>query len=85
MGWTLNLHANCASDFTQVDSRAAEVFVDELERRIGGTVNLATIDWIWDEYSKFTKHGKEYSDKYRPTDPERLAGAQPGCFGIQVN
>jgi len=85
VGWTLELHANCASDFTQISLEDKEKFARELEIRLNGEIDLATIDWIWDEYSRFARTGQTYSDKYRPTLPERLKEAELGCFGIPVN
>ena len=42
------------------------------DRRLTGTVDLGTIDWIWDEYIKHSTGGRHYSQGYRPTDPDHV-------------
>jgi hypothetical protein len=64
VSWTINLHGNCGEI---TDRNRAQAFAEEFERRLLDGVDLATIDWIWDEYGRFSKYGKEYSEKYRPT------------------
>ena len=70
IGWTLNAHGNCGGHPNFVDSDMAELFADELENKLRGEVGMDTIDWIWDEYMRFSKV-KSY-DQFRPTSPERL-------------
>jgi|SRR5262245_4006302 len=84
IGWTLNLHANCGGSAGAEGREWQEAFVAELKRRLQGPVGLNTIDWIWDEYERATRHGKDYSDRWRPTRPENLAQAEYVSFGIQV-
>ncbi len=84
-GWTINLHANCGSLSGTVENDWRDGFVQELERRLGGPLSLADIDWIWDEYATHTKYGQKYSDDYRPTPLEVRRGAEVGCFGLQVD
>jgi hypothetical protein len=67
VGWTLNLHGNCGVSHTWVDRDQKWPYLDELERRLQGPVSAATIDWIWDEYARITKHGRAYGDRWRPT------------------
>ena len=71
VGWTLNLHANC-SWFPAFPPDKLLRFADELDGVIQGDVDMRTIDWIWDEYVRHARWGKDYSKKYRPTAPERL-------------
>ena len=78
VGWTYNLHANCYS----VNQREIWPFLKQLEQRLQGPVNAATIGWIWDEYTRITDWGQRYSDNYRPTRSPDLERAQPGCFGM---
>jgi hypothetical protein len=84
IGWTVNLHANCVADFTQVTAIGQDSFASEFEEKLRGSVDISTIDWVWDQYAKFTKSGKLYSDKYRPTKSDDLKHAEEGCFGIPV-
>jgi hypothetical protein len=51
-------------------------FADELGRRLQGKVEMSTIDWIWDGFEEIGKNGRSYSERYRPTMPERLRDAE---------
>lgn len=84
VGWTINLHTNWGAHHTYVDRDQMWPFLAELEQRLQGPVSVATIDWIWDEYARFTKGGRGYGEGYRPTRSPYLQHAQPGCFGIPV-
>lgn len=69
--WNNNLHGNCGfSPFYLTDKQLAEAFADELELRVEGPVDLKTIDWIWDEYMRFTRL-KSYN-RFRPTTPANM-------------
>jgi hypothetical protein len=57
---------------------------DELEQRLEGHVDMSTIDWIWDEIEAVSVYGKNYSEDYRPTTPERLQAAKSMPPEIQV-
>jgi hypothetical protein len=84
VGWTLHLHSNWGASHTWVDRDQMWPFLEELERRLQGPVSIGTIDWIWDEYARITKGGREYGERYRPTQSPDLQYAQPGCFLIWV-
>ncbi len=84
VGWTLNLHGNCASDPLNVKLDKMAAFSDELRRRTDAEFAVDIIDWIWNEYGAFTTNGVQYSDKYRPTRSPELLQAQEGCFGLTV-
>lgn len=73
VGWTLNAHGNCCSAPTYVDPGRTKQFAEELEQRLQGKVGMDTIDWIWDEFMRFSKI-KSY-DRFRPTTPEHLKEA----------
>lgn len=74
IGWTWNLHTNWgpAPDF---DAAERDRFLAEFEQRLEGERNLGTIDWIWDQYCRYTQGGKSYSKSFRPTTPESLKQA----------
>jgi hypothetical protein len=66
--WTMNLHGNCAAspqNITDFDLR--NQFLSELDKRLTEKVTGETIEWIWSEYSKFTRNGSSYRSKYMPT------------------
>ncbi|HEY1379849.1 MAG TPA: hypothetical protein VGF55_23815 [Gemmataceae bacterium] len=67
-----------------MDRPEADRFADEFDERLERPVSLATIDWIWDEYVRFSQGGERYSSKYRPTRSPDMELAQPGCFGLQA-
>jgi hypothetical protein len=72
VAWTLNAHANCITYERNMPPEDMEGFETELHQRLQGEVNLATIDWIWDEIIRLTSIGQRYSDYYRPTLPRKL-------------
>lgn len=83
VGWTLNAHANCCSHPNFVDRSQTERFADEFERKLRGRVGMETIDWVWDEFMRFSRI-KSY-ERYRPTSPDRLkAAANESWAGIEV-
>ena len=84
VGWTLNMHFNCAGIYTSVNLPRGQIFAASLKERLKNPIDDSLIDWIWDEYAECTKLGKNYSDKYRPTRSPDLQRAEPGCFNLPV-
>ncbi len=70
--WTLNAHGNCLTFSPEIPQPEHDRFLADLRERLRGPVDLESIDWIWDELVRLTSNGKRYSDRYRPTTPERL-------------
>jgi hypothetical protein len=87
VAWTLNAHANCLVPYRSIPPDEMVRFEVELKRRLAGPVDLATIDWIWDEIVRLTPGGQRYSDDWRPTLPKRLQEFEEGGinWGIEVN
>jgi hypothetical protein len=85
VGWTLNLHGNCANVGQRLEREWRDGFAAEVERRLRGPITLGDIDWIWDEYVLHTPYGRRYSDRWRPTRAEKLQQAHEGCCGIPVD
>jgi hypothetical protein len=60
----------------------------ELQDRLNRPVDLGTIDWIWDQFERLSPgYGPTYSQRYRPTSPERLREFQEQGFcwvGVEV-
>lgn len=71
VGWTINLHSNSLLPF-QADVPTMRAFEMRLSKKLEGNVNLATIDWIWDEYARICPGGAEYQ-KYRAIMNEHVA------------
>ena len=66
----------CCSIHEPVDLHGLARFSRELDERIGrGSVDMSTIDWIWDEFERITCAGHRFSRDHRPTRPDRLAEA----------
>jgi hypothetical protein len=87
VGWTINDVGNCLASPRYADSGKLAQFANELHLRCAGKIDVSTIDWIWDQIAEMSpNYGKPYSDKYRPTTPERLEQAPYEHFsGIEVN
>jgi len=84
IGWTLNLHSNCASNCRTTAATDLEAFALALEDKCAGNIDLSIIDWIWDEYERITPNGKYYSNLYRPTRSPNFVDAEVGCFNFWV-
>jgi hypothetical protein len=88
VGLTLNAHANCFVIQKDLPVEEMERFEAGLRSRLKGTVDLAIIDWIWDEIVRLTRNGKSYSESYRPTSPAKLAefeASNESWIEIKVN
>jgi hypothetical protein len=87
VAWTLNAKANCIDFAHRIPQGERDRFLAELRERVRGPVDLATIDWIWDEIIRLTPGGQRYSDNWRPTSPERLQEFEEGnlTWGIEVD
>jgi len=72
VAWTSNAVGNCLSYEPNLSAAERQRFEAEWTRRLEGPIDLATIDWFWDELVRLTKHGPQYSENWRPTTPERL-------------
>jgi hypothetical protein len=80
LSWTWQLHSNCGG-YEYFDHSERARFLAEFDRRITETVNLGTIDWIWDEYVEHSRGGRHYSRRYRPSDPDHLRDFLAGKQG----
>lgn len=79
---TWNLHCNFGHwSYFPHDQR--EPFIAEFEERLNGPVNLGTIDWIWDDYSRRVPRAASYL-RYRPTTLQMLEDAElvPGADSL---
>jgi len=69
--WTWNLHSNFGPpSYFNPDVR--ESFLADFDQRLAGSVDLKTIDWIWDQYLIHAPKSKSYAH-YRPTTSEARA------------
>lgn len=72
--WTWNLHASYGL-LDCFDAHEKAMFLDQFDHKLRGNVDLATVDWIWDQYASGSVGAAMYSDRYRPTTPDRLENA----------
>ena len=73
VGWTIQGHTNTLIANWWIPRAEMDRFLAELRERLRGPVELATIDWIWDEFERLAPdHGPTYSRNHRPTSPEKL-------------
>ncbi len=82
VAWTFNAHANCITSERDIPRADMDRFSKQLKQRLAGPVTLDTIDWIWDEIVRITRHGKQYSDNWRPTHANPI---EEGNWGIHVD
>jgi hypothetical protein len=76
---TWNLHVNFGA-YDYFDPKRRDEFLAEFGRRLARPIDLATIDWIWDQYVEHA-HARHYSESYRPTDPVHLRQFAAGQHG----
>ncbi len=71
LSWTYNLHHNYGVHPDWFPTDELQRVVEKLEVEIDPS--LATIDWIWDEYSRIVTIGLGGHEKHRPTCPTNRA------------
>jgi hypothetical protein len=81
VAWTSNLHGNSLLRF-QTDLPTLRRFRQRLKQKLTGEVDLQTIYWIWDEYAKVCKGGKDYQ-RFREMMQEEI-DAGGASWGLQV-
>ena len=86
VGWTIQGYWNTLPWQNQpplawrgIPSAEMDRFEAELKHRLADPVDLATIDWIWDEFERLAPdYGPKYSRNHRPTSPEKLREFEEG-------
>lgn len=73
VGWTGQLHGN-SQLWIEADARVLAAFQARFRKKLEDRINLQTIDWIWDEYSRLTPHGQSYQ-KFKEVMDEQIAAA----------
>ena len=77
---TWNLHSNYGVIPQYLPTDDLERIVAELEAKIEAGPDLATIDWLWDEYFKAYPRARNY-DHWRPTLPANRSQFEAGAHG----
>jgi hypothetical protein len=75
--WTWNLNSNYGH-FNFVPTEDLLRIEEELQRRIDAGADVATIDWIWDEYVRAYPRAANY-EHFRPTDGRNKADFEAGA------
>ncbi|HUG19433.1 MAG TPA: hypothetical protein VMM56_10670 [Planctomycetaceae bacterium] len=78
--YTWNLHTGYGGVPSYVPTDDLERIVAEFETRIDAGPDLATIDWLWEEYFRAYPRARNYN-KYWPTSPDYLARFEAGDHG----
>jgi hypothetical protein len=73
--WAITAYANVCFSDDHVSMEELRRFRNELEARIAGNVDLATIDWIWQRLGETGSHGKQYRERFEPQYRENLTAA----------
>ncbi|HBE67751.1 MAG TPA: hypothetical protein DDW52_06340 [Planctomycetaceae bacterium] len=70
LGWTQTAFPNVfyTPDYI-VDETRFRLFQTELTQRLDTSVDLQTVDWIWNEFRVLSKHGNYYANGFRPIEP----------------
>jgi len=66
VGWARTACVNVCFSREHVALSDMKKFVDSLEKRLSGPVDLDTIHWIWDQLEGTGPHGKRYVADHRP-------------------
>lgn len=84
VAWTWNLHGNSLLMF-EVDGPTIAAFEQRLKDRLDGNVDMATIDWIWNEYAHLSPHGAKYQRfKARMHEEIETVGPDDDPWGMKV-
>lgn len=70
VAWTLNLHFNSLG-WQKDDVRKLQEFEDRFDAKLAGNVDMNTIHWIWDEYSRLCPYGARYQ-RFKPQMMEEI-------------
>ena len=66
VGWAITAHANVCFSESHVPIDELRRFRADLEKRLDGEVDLATVDWIWQRLAETGPHGRQYREKFEP-------------------
>ncbi len=79
IGWTWNLHSNYGY-YQAISTHDLDQIASGLQERVDQGPDLATIDWVWDQYMESYSPARHY-EHYRPTAPENQDAFQSGAHG----
>ncbi len=77
--WTWNLHCNFGQT-PAIPTQDLDQIASGLQERVEQGPDLATIDWVWDQYMESYPPARSY-EHFRPTAPENQDAFQAGAHG----
>ena len=79
--WTHLLHGNYGGDPYYVPTDDLKRILKGTQQRINSGPDLATIDWIWDQYERSCPEIVDAYEHNRPTAPHRADEFKAGAHG----
>jgi hypothetical protein len=73
--WATIAYANVCFSAGYVSLPELRRFSADVEQRIGGDVDLATVDWIWQRLGETGPHGQQYRQRFEPQYRANLKAA----------
>jgi hypothetical protein len=70
--WAVTAYCNVCFSPGHVPLDELKRFRTELEERLRATVDLATVDWIWERLGRTGPHGRQYRERFEPEYREML-------------
>ena len=75
--WAITAYCNVCYSPEHVSHDELRRFRADLEERLRGSVDLATIDWVWDRLGRTGPHGRSYQERFEPQYRESLEAMRP--------
>lgn len=70
--WASIAYVNVCCCYEQVSHEELRRFRADLEKKVQGPVDLATIDWLWNRLGQTGPHGRNYQERFEPQYRENL-------------
>lgn len=70
--WAITAYANVCFSEGHVPIDELRRFRVDVEKRLAGDVDLATIDWLWQRLAETGPHGQQYRQRFEPQYRENL-------------
>lgn len=76
-GWAITAYCNVCFSPDHVPHDELRRFRAELEAKLQGPVDLATIDWVWERLGQTGPSGLSYKQRFEPQYRESLEAMRP--------
>lgn len=81
--WTWNLHCNFGQLPYEIPTNDLDQIASGLQERVEQGPDLATIDWVWDQYMESCPSARN-CEHWRPTAPDNRDAFQVGYHGVNA-